>query len=79
MSVKQWRLNLAEAGMIDFLNNRSWLMEKLVSLGDRNILPGLNLLQESQDWLQQLVSQIEVKDLSVQSGRLDMKVGLRGS
>ena len=65
--------------MIDFLNNRSWFMEKLVSLGDRNILPGLNLLQESQDWLQQLVSQIEVKDLSVQSGRLDMKVGLRGS
>ena len=77
--IKHWRLNLAEADMIDFLNNRSWLMEKLVSLGDRNILPGLNLLQESQDWLQQLVSQIEVKDLSVQSGRLDMKVGLRGS
>lgn len=77
--IRQWRLNLAEAGMIDFLNNRPWLMEKLVSLGDRNVLPGLNLLQESQDWLQKLVNQIEVKDLSVQSGRLDIKVGLRGS
>ena len=68
---------LREAGFIDFINNRSWMVDKLLSLTDFSILPGLNILQESR--VQQLVDQFEIRGLRVQSGRLEVQVGIWGS
>ena len=53
-----WYIDLEEAGFIDFINNRSWMVDKLLSLTDFSILPGLNILQESRDLVQQLVRPI---------------------
>lgn len=52
-----WYIDLEEAGFIDFINNRSWMVDKLLSLTDFSILPGLNILQESRELVQQLVDQ----------------------
>lgn len=71
-----WYIDLEKAGFIDFLNNRSWMTEKLLSLTDFSILPGLNILRESKELLQQLVDQFEVRGLRVQNGRLEVQVGI---
>jgi hypothetical protein len=71
-----WYIDLEEAGFIDFINNRSWMVDKLLSLTDFSILPGLNILQESRELVQQLVDQFEIRGLRVQSGRLEVQVGI---
>ncbi|MBJ9465888.1 hypothetical protein I5563_15695 [Acinetobacter baumannii] len=49
---------------------------KLLNLTDFSILPGLNILRESRELVQQLVDQFEIKGLRVQSGRLEVQVGI---
>lgn len=71
-----WYIDLDKAGFIDFLDNRSWMLEKMLSLTDFSILPGLNILRESKELMQQLVDQFEVRGLRVQSGRLEVQVGI---
>ena len=71
-----WNIDLDKAGFIDFLNNRSWMLDKLLNLTDFNVLPGLNILSESRELLQQLVNQFEIRGLRVQQGRLEIQVGI---
>lgn len=71
-----WNIDLDKAGFMDFLNNRSWMLDKLLSLTDFNVLPGLNILRESRELLQQLVNQFEIRGLRVQQGRLEIQVGI---
>jgi hypothetical protein len=52
------------------------MVDKLLSLTDFSILPGLNILQESRELVQQLVDQFEIRGLRVQSGRLEVQVGI---
>ncbi len=73
---RRWRIDLDEAGFIDFIENRSWMLDKLVELSDFSILPGLNVLHESRELLQRLVDQFEVRALRVQTGRLEVSVGI---
>jgi hypothetical protein len=75
-SHRMWYIDLEQAGFIDFLNNRSWMVEKLLSLTDFSVLPGLNILRESKELMQQLVNQFEVRGLRVQPGRLEIQVGI---
>ena len=75
-SHRMWYIDLEKAGFIDFLNNRSWMVEKLLSLTDFSVLPGLNILRESKELIQQLVNQFEVRGLRVQPGRLEIQVGI---
>lgn len=75
-SHRVWVIDLEKAGVMDFVNNRSWMVEKLISLTDFSVLPGLNILRESRDLMQQLVDQFEVRDLRVRSGRLEIDVGI---
>lgn len=75
---RMWFIDLEQAGFIDFINNRSWMVEKLLSLTDFSILPGLNILRESRELVQQLVDQFEIRGLRVQSGRLEVQVGIAG-
>ncbi len=74
---RRWRIDLDEAGLIDFIENRSWMLDKLVEFTDFSILPGLNVLRESRELLQQLVNQFDVRALRVQPGRLEVSVGIR--
>ena len=74
-----WYIDLEKAGFIDFINNRSWIVDKLLSLTDFSILPGLNILQESRELVQQLVDQFEIRGIRVQSGRLEVQVGIGGT
>ncbi len=71
-----WNIDLDKAGFIDFLNNRSWMLDKLLNLTDFSILPGLNILRESRELMQQLVNQFEIRGLRVQQGRLEIQVGI---
>lgn len=73
---RRWRIDLDEAGFIDFIENRSWMLDKLAELTDFSILPGLNVLRESRELLQRLVDQFEVRALRVQPGRLEVGVGI---
>ncbi len=69
-----WYIDLEQAGFIDFINNRSWMTERLISLTDFSILPGLNILRESKEHVRQLVDQFEICGLRVQPGRLAIQV-----
>lgn len=71
-----WYIDLEKAGFISFINNRSWMLDKLLGLTDFNLIPGLNILHESRDLMQQLVDQFEVRGLRVQPGRLEIQVGI---
>jgi hypothetical protein len=71
-----WNIDLDKAGFIDFLNNRSWMLDKLLNLSDFSVLPGLNILRESRELMQQLVNQFEIRGLRVQQGRLEVQVGI---
>ena len=73
---RYWYIDLEKAGFIDFLNNRSWMVDKLLNLTDFSILPGLNILRESKEWVKQLVDQFEICGLNVQSGRLEIQVSI---
>ena len=71
-----WNIDLDKAGFIDFLDNRSWMLDKLLNLTDFSLLPGLNILRESRELMQQLVNQFEIRGLRVQQGRLEVQVGI---
>jgi hypothetical protein len=71
-----WNIDLEQAGFIDFLDNRSWMLDKLLNLTDFSVLPGLNILRESRELMQQLVNQFEIRGLRVQQGRLEVQVGI---
>lgn len=71
-----WNIDLEKAGFIDFLDNRSWMLDKLLNLTDFSVLPGLNILRESRELMQQLVNQFEIRGLRVQQGRLEVQVGI---
>lgn len=74
-----WYIDLEKAGFIDFINNRSWMVDKLISLTDFSILPGLNILRESKEWVRQLVDQFDICGLRVQSGRLEVQVSINSN
>ncbi|MBA4151382.1 MAG: hypothetical protein C0509_02375 [Acinetobacter sp.] len=74
-----WRIDLGETAMLDFLNNRSWMVEKLVGLTDLSVLPGLTTLKDSKELLTQLVQQFEIRDLRVRPGRLEVLVGINAA
>ena len=76
---RYWYIDLEKAGFIDFINNRSWMVDKLLNLTDFSILPGLNILRESKEWVKQLVDQFEICGLNVQSGRLEIQVSTGSS
>lgn len=76
---RRWRIDLDEAGFIDFIENRSWMLDKLTELTDFSLLPGLNVLRESRELLQRLVDQFEVRTLRVQPARLEVGVGIGGA
>ena len=50
------------------------MTERLISLTDFSILPGLNILRESKELVRQLVDQFEICGLRVQPGRLAIQV-----
>ena len=74
---KRWRIDLEAAGLIDFLNDRAWMLERLLALNDQ-LLPGLPILRQSRDLLLELVEQLEIRDIRVRTGRLDVVVGIDG-
>ena len=71
-----WRIDLQKSDLIEVLNNRAWMVDKLLSLSDLTVLPGLTTLKDSRDLLMQLVIQFEIRDLRVRPGRLEVLVGI---
>lgn len=71
-----WRIDLHKTALVELLNNRSWMVERLLSLSDLSVLPGLTTLKDSQELLQQLVNQFEIRDLRVRPGRMEVLVGI---
>ena len=71
-----WRIDLQQIALVDFLNNRSWMVDKLLNLSDLSVLPGLTTLKDSRELLMQLVNQFEIRDLRVRPGRLEVLVGI---
>lgn len=71
-----WHIDLDKTDLMQLLNDRAWMIEKLLNLGERIDLPGLSTLRESREMLQKLVSQFEIRDLRVRPGRLEMLVGI---
>lgn len=71
-----WRVDLQKSDLVDIFNNRSWMVDKLLSLSDLSVLPGLTTLRDSRDLLVQLVNQFEIRDLRVRPGRLEVLVGI---
>lgn len=74
-----WRIDLEKSALIELLNNRSWMVEKLLSFSDITVLPGLSTLKDSRDLLQQLVNQFDIRDLRVRPGRVEVLVGINPS
>lgn len=74
-----WRIDLQKSDLVDLFNNRSWMVDKLLSLSDLSVLPGLTTLKDSRDLLIQLVNQFEIRDLRVRPGRLEVLVGINAS
>lgn len=73
---RRWRIDLDEAGLTDFLESRAWMLERLESLSDFSILPGLKVLRESRELMQRLTDQFEIRGLRVQPGRLEVRLGI---
>lgn len=71
-----WYLDLNQNRLMELLQNRSWMVERLLSLSDLGTLPGLSTLKDSQDMLMQLVNQFEIRDLRVRPGKVEMLVGI---
>jgi len=75
---RRWRIDLDEAGLIEVIENPTWMLDKLIEMTDFSLLPGLNVLRDSRETLARLVDQFEVRGLRVQPGRLEVKVGIGG-
>ncbi|PTQ88370.1 hypothetical protein [Agitococcus lubricus] len=71
-----WRVALHKNLLIELLQNRSWIVEKLLSLTDLSVIPGLSLLLDSEDMLLKLANQFEIRSLRVMPNRLDLLVGI---
>jgi hypothetical protein len=71
-----WRVALHESHLIDLLNNRSWMVDKLMSLSDLSVLPGLSILKDSREMLIRLVNQFEIRSMRVMPGRLEVLIGI---
>ena len=76
MCIRDRRIDLQKSDLIELLNNRAWMVDKLLSLSDLSVLPGLTTLKDSRDLLMQLVNQFEIRDLRVRPGRLEVLVGI---
>lgn len=71
-----WRIDLGDTTLVTFLNNRSWMVEKLLALTDLSVLPGLSTLKDSTEMLTDLVNAFEIRDMRVRPGRLEVLVGM---
>jgi hypothetical protein len=71
-----WHVDLDQTDLMDLLNDRAWMIDKLLKLGERVELPGLATLKDSREMLMQLVNQFEIRDMRVRPGRLEMLVGI---
>lgn len=74
--LKRWRIDLGRTVMVDLLANRSWMVDKLLGLSDLGELPGLTTLKDSNEMLLLLVNQLDIRDMRVRPGRLELLVGL---
>ncbi len=71
-----WRVALHKNVMMQLLQNRSWMVEKLLSLADLSAIPGLSLLIDSDDMLLRLANQFEIRSMRVQPNRLELLIGI---
>lgn len=71
-----WRVDLHKNLMMELLHNRSWIVDKLLTLTDMALIPGLSLLIDSEEMLQRLVNQFEIRSLRVLPGRLEVQIGI---
>lgn len=71
-----WRIDLNRTELADLFSNRTWMVDKLLSLTDLSVLPGLTTLRDSRELLMQLVNQFEIRDLRVRPGRIEVLVGI---
>lgn len=71
-----WRVALHKNLLMELLHNRSWIVDKLLTVTDATIIPGLSLLIDSDDMLLKLVNQFEVRSLRVLPNRLELLVGI---
>jgi len=71
-----WRVALHKNLLMELLHNRSWIVDKLLTVTDSTIIPGLSLLVDSDDMLLKLVNQFEIRSLRVLPNRLELLVGI---
>ncbi len=71
-----WRVALHKNIMLELLQNRSWMVDKLLTLADLSVIPGLSLLIDSEDMLLRLVNQFEIRSMRVMPNRLELLIGI---
>jgi hypothetical protein len=71
-----WRVALHKNIMLELLQNRSWMVDKLLTLADLSAIPGLSLLIDSEDMLLRLVNQFEIRSMRVMPNRLELLIGI---
>lgn len=71
-----WHVDLHKNLMIELLHNRSWIVDKLLTITDLALIPGLSLLIDSEEMLQRLVNQFEIRSMRVLPGRLEVQIGI---
>lgn len=71
-----WRVALHKNIMLELLQNRSWMVDKLLTLADLSVIPGLSLLIDSEDMLLRLVNQFEIRSMRVLPNRLELLIGI---
>lgn len=71
-----WRVALHKNLMMELLHNRSWIVDKLLTLTDLSVIPGLSLLIDSEDMLLKLVNQFEIRSMRVLPGRFELLIGI---
>ncbi len=71
-----WRVALHKNLMLELLHNRSWIVDKLLTLTDLSVIPGLSLLIDSEEMLFKLVNQFEIRSMRVLPGRLELLIGI---
>ncbi|MDO9177549.1 MAG: hypothetical protein Q7U16_04360 [Agitococcus sp.] len=71
-----WRVALHKNVLMELLHNRSWMVDKLLTLADLSVIPGLSLLLDSEDMLLRLVNQFEIRSMRVLPNRLELLIGI---
>lgn len=69
-----WRVDLHKNLLMELLHNRSWIIDKLLTLTE--VIPGLSLLIDSEEMLQKLANQFEIRSLRVRPSRFDILIGI---